>query len=107
MVKWTLPAKQDLRQVYDYIASDSKFYAQKVADEIIEKSNTLKLFPEIGRVVPEVGDPHIREVIVYSYRLVYEVSGKNIEVLALIHAKRNFMSQFEMSPKKGQTKKSV
>ncbi|MBI4725794.1 type II toxin-antitoxin system RelE/ParE family toxin [candidate division TA06 bacterium] len=91
MVKWTIPAKRDLRLIFDYIALDSKFYARKVAFEIIEKTENLKFFPEIGRVVPEIGDPRIREIIVYSYRLVYEISAKKIEILALIHAKRNFI----------------
>jgi hypothetical protein len=31
MVIWSTPAKLDLKGIYDYIASDSKFYAAKVA----------------------------------------------------------------------------
>jgi len=27
VVKWSIPAKQDLKKVFDYIARDSKFYA--------------------------------------------------------------------------------
>ncbi len=100
MVKWTIPAKQDLRMIYDYIALDSKFYAQKVTLEIIEKSEKLKFFPEIGRVVPEMGDPHIREIVVCSYRLLYEISRNKIEILALIHAKRNFMNQLNKLSRK-------
>ncbi len=94
MVKWSKPAGFDLKQIHDYIARDSKFYAQKISLEIIEKSEKLDLFPEIGRVVPEIGDPHIRELLIYSYRLVYEVFHDKIEVLALIHGKRNFMKEF-------------
>ena len=43
MVKWSKPAKLDLKQIYDYIARDSKFYAQKISQEIVEKSEKLKL----------------------------------------------------------------
>lgn len=100
MVKWTIPAKQDLKLIHDYIALDSKFYAQKVTLEIIEKSEKLKFFPEIGRVVPEIGNPHIREIIVSSYRLLYEISKNKIEILALIHAKRNFMNQLNKLSKR-------
>ena len=91
MVKWSKPAKLDLKQIYDYIAKDSKFYAQKVSQEIVEKSEKLNLFPEVGRIVPEIEDPHIRELLIYSYRLVYEVFPDKVEVLALIHSKRNFI----------------
>jgi toxin ParE1/3/4 len=94
VVKWSKPAKLDLKQIHDYIARDSKFYAQKVSIEIVEKSERLNSFPEVGRIVPELGDPNIRELLIYSYRLVYEVFPNKVEVLALIHSKRNFIKDF-------------
>ncbi|MDP2156882.1 MAG: type II toxin-antitoxin system RelE/ParE family toxin [Nitrospirota bacterium] len=94
MVTWSIPAKLDLKQIHDYIARDSKLYAKKVAAEIVEKSETLNSFPEIGRIVPEIGNPNIRELLIYSYRLVYELFPDNVAVLALIHSKRNFIRDF-------------
>jgi len=70
VVEWTGPAKQDLKLVHDYIARDSKFYAEKVSLEIIEKSEKLNIFPEIGRIVPEIGDPKIRELFIY-YLIIF------------------------------------
>ena len=35
MVKWTFPAKMDLKKIYDYIAEDSKYYARRVAQDIV------------------------------------------------------------------------
>lgn len=64
MVKWTTPAKLDLKDIHDYIARDSKYYAQKVAQEIIEKSELLQQFPELGRIVPEISDTNIRELFI-------------------------------------------
>jgi len=31
MVDWSEPAKKDLKQIHDYIAKDSKYYAKEVA----------------------------------------------------------------------------
>jgi toxin ParE1/3/4 len=90
VVKWTAPAKLDLRDIHDYIARDSKYYAQKVSQDIVDKSEKVKLFPEIGRIVPEIDDPNIREIFIYSYRLIYEVLPGYVQVLALIHGKREF-----------------
>ncbi len=90
MVIWSIPAKQDLKKIYDYIARDSKYYAEKVSQDILERSEKLNEFPEIGRIVPEISEVNIREVIVYSYRLIYEISSDKIEVLALIHCKQDF-----------------
>lgn len=89
-MKWTSPAKSDLKDIYDTIAKDSRYYARKVSQEIVDKSEKLKHFPEIGRIVPEINDPNIRELFIYSYRLIYEVLPNGAQVLALIHGKRNF-----------------
>jgi plasmid stabilization system protein ParE len=35
MVVWSQPAKADLRNIHDFIARDSKFYAKKTTQEII------------------------------------------------------------------------
>ena len=90
MVKWSKPAKLDLKQIHGYISRDSRFYAEKVSLEIVEKSEKLGFFPEAGRIVPEIGDSNIREIFVYSYRLIYEIFPNGIEILALIHGKREF-----------------
>ena len=89
MVKISRPAVSDLRQVYDYIARDSVHYAREVILTIIENINTIEHFPWKGRVVPEILDDNIREIFVYSYRIVYRISN-SIEVAAIIHAKRDF-----------------
>jgi len=92
MVIWSTPARNDLKQIYDYIAKDSKYYAKNVVEKIITKSENLNEFPEIGRVVPEIGDDNVRELVIYSYRLIYEVVPDNVQILAIIHGKRDFSS---------------
>jgi plasmid stabilization system protein ParE len=89
MVRWTFPARNDLRQIHAYIANDSRYYAQKVVHEIVGKARSLESFPVKGRVVPEIEDPNVREVFIYSYRLIYEIAADEIRVLAVIHGKRD------------------
>ena len=100
MVTWSNPAKNDLKKIHDYIAKDSKFYAVKVSQEFIEKSEKLKVFPKMGRIVPEIGDPNIRELFVYSYRLIYEISSAKIEILAIIHGRQDFHKSIDNNAKK-------
>jgi len=90
VVKWTIAAKLDLKSIHDYIARDSKYYAKKVSQDIIEKTEILNNFPEIGRIVPEIDDNNIRELLIYSYRLIYEVLPSDILILTLINCRRNF-----------------
>ena len=42
----------------------------------------------MGRVVPERDDPDIREIFIYSYRVIYRIRKDQIEVLAVIHGAR-------------------
>jgi len=39
-------------------------------------------------MVPELADPNVRERFLYSYRIIYELAGDAIHVLAVIHGKR-------------------
>jgi hypothetical protein len=43
----------------------------------------LEALAERGRVVPELDDPGVRELLVGSYRLIYEVGPESVHVLAL------------------------
>jgi plasmid stabilization system protein ParE len=52
MVIWADPAKSDLRAIHDFIASDSKYYAKKVVQDIIDRTNILEEYPRIGRKAP-------------------------------------------------------
>jgi len=90
MVKWSLPAKHDLKTIHDFIATDSKHYAKKVVKEVLTKSETLNEFPLSGRTVPEIGNHNIREVFIYSYRLIYQIRDTDVVVLALLHSRREF-----------------
>ncbi len=93
MVAWSDEAKADLRNIFNYIASDSRYYAHKIVDEIIAKADILNELPRIGRVVPEIGDSDVREIPVYSYRIIYEISGNNISILAVAHKRRNLKAE--------------
>jgi addiction module RelE/StbE family toxin len=87
-----MPARNDLKQIYDYIAKDSRYYATNVVENVVSKAENLDEFPEIGRVVPEISDKNVRELIIYSYRLIYEFVSNDVQILAIIHGKRDFSS---------------
>lgn len=44
----------------------------------------------MGKMLEELRDPRIREVIIYSYRMIYEIVEDNVEILTLVHSRRNF-----------------
>ena len=85
MVIWSEPAKSDLRKIFNYIACDSKYYAGKVIQEFVDRSEALNEFPKMGKILAEVGNPEVREIHVYSYRLIYKQSQTHIEILAIVN----------------------
>ena len=88
MVIWSEPAKADLRSIHDFISHDSSHYAKKVAQDIREKTNILDELPKVGKKVPELNDEAIRELSLYSYRIIYEIKSQCIFVLAVAHKRR-------------------
>jgi toxin ParE1/3/4 len=47
----------------------------------------------VGKKVAEVNDEAIRELSLYSYRIIYEVTPQLAEVLAIVHKRMDFKVQ--------------
>jgi len=88
-VVWSRRASQDLEAIASYIAADSPAYASIVLNRIVHLSKTLTRFPCSGRKVPEFDDENIRELVVYSYRVIYRIEGSEVTIAAVIHGKRD------------------
>ena len=93
MVIWSEPAKADIRSIHDFIAHGSRHYARKVVQDIVAKADNLDELPRMGRVVPELGNEAIRELSLYSYRILYEIRAQNVFVLTVIHKRRNLQPE--------------
>ena len=88
-IGWSRRALQDLEGLADYIAADSPTYAKNVVKKILSQTRMLKQFPRAGRKVPEFDDENVRELIVYSYRVIYRLLEDEIVIAAVIHGRRN------------------
>jgi len=88
MVIWTARARADLKAIHDYIAKDSPVNAKRVVREMHRKARELAETPFIGRIVPELEDPDIREIPSCSWRIIYQLREKRVFVLTVIHKRR-------------------
>jgi len=93
MVIWSQSARVDLRSIHDFIAHDSRFYAKKVIQDIREKADILEQLPRTGKKVPELNEDHVREISLYSYRVIYEIGDQGIFVLAVVHKRRDLKAE--------------
>jgi len=92
-IVWSPRALADVEAIASYIAADSPFYAGSVVRRIVALTRMLEKFPFAGRKVPEFEDENLREVIAYSYRIIYRVEAAEVIVAAVIHGKRNLESE--------------
>ena len=92
-LSWSPEAIEDIEAIASYIERDSPFYAKAVASKIVETAESIPMHPGVGRLVPEIGDPSIRERFVFSYRVIYRIETDQILVAAVIHGSR-MLGQF-------------
>jgi toxin ParE1/3/4 len=88
-VGWSRRALNDLQGIAEYIAADSPTYARNVIKKIVSQTRMLAQFPRSGRIVPEYDDENIRELIVYSYRIIYRLQEDQLVIAAVVHGRRS------------------
>lgn len=89
---WLQESEIDIFQISDYIMKDSIFYASKTVNEIHTKVQDLTFFPFMGRMVPEINQYYIRELIYKSYRIIYQIFHNKIYIIRIIHSSRNLLN---------------
>lgn len=87
-VRWTPQASDDLEAITNFIAVDSPHYASLFAIDVLASVERLVTFPHSGRMVPELKDPAVREIILGNYRIVYRVRRDFVELLTVYHGAR-------------------
>lgn len=99
-VNWAYEATTDLEALAEYIARDSAFYASAFVREIRDASRLLNEFSERGCIVPELGNPNIRELFIREYRLIYSIKESRVVIIGLIHGKRDLKRLWKREKRK-------
>jgi toxin ParE1/3/4 len=88
-ILWTREALRQLTEIEDFIAKDSAERAAKFVDEFVAHTEAvLPGEPRIGRTVPEISNPDIRELIFKKYRIVYRINMNNLVILTVFEGHR-------------------
>ena len=87
-VLWTNEALERLVETEEFISQDSPQRAKRFVDYLIEQCESISKNPNIGRIVPEISNPEIRELIAKKYRIVYRVKKSIIEILTVFEGHR-------------------
>ena len=89
-ITWAPQAIEDVEAIRAHVARDSARYADLVVERILAAVARLESHPLSGRVVPEVADESIREVIHRTYRIVYRLRSDVAEILTVFHGAQLF-----------------
>ena len=84
----TREALNRLIEIEEFIAQDSPSRAEDFIDYLLERASLIPDNPEIGRIVPELSNLAIGELLIKNYRLVYRIKTTVIEILTVFEGHR-------------------
>lgn len=92
-------AKQDIRDIYNYLALfDSESKAEHFVQDINEKCQSLSEFPNRGHFPPElerIGIFNYREIHYKPYRIIYQVFAAEVHVNCILDGRRELQALLE------------
>jgi toxin ParE1/3/4 len=87
-VRWTEAAARRLEEIHAFVASDDPAAAEKLAMALLDLGESLRSMPHRGRAVPELPGTGLRELLHGSYRLVYRLRDRAVEILTVFEGHR-------------------
>jgi toxin ParE1/3/4 len=88
-VRFTRRAREDLLDIWTYIAPQSASAADRVYDHLIQEScQILREHPRIGRARPEIADD-ARCIVIERWIAFYRIVGEDIQVVRVIDGARD------------------
>jgi toxin ParE1/3/4 len=90
-VEWSARAQQEVTDIAQHKAQFDSEAAFGWVNRIYDASYEPERFPEMGRMIPELQNPALREIIFEKqYRMMYRVTAETIEILAVRHGRQAF-----------------
>jgi len=88
-IVWTEPSRQDLRDIFEFIAENNPKAARSLLAEIKKRVCVLVNEPQLGRVGRVEGT---RELVLTGthYILPYRVKDQQIQILSVFHTSREW-----------------
>ncbi|MCH2188706.1 type II toxin-antitoxin system RelE/ParE family toxin [Candidatus Gracilibacteria bacterium] len=80
-IKYTKQAKNNIRNIFGYIAGDNLIVATQTLQKIYSSISHIQIFPYIGKQY----NIYLREFIEskYKFRIIYQVDESNSQIIIL------------------------
>jgi addiction module RelE/StbE family toxin len=82
-------AKRQLKNIYNYYSENSK-YAEYFLEDFYNKIESLREFPKMYGIIPQLEKHNIRKLLFKDYRILYQIDENKelIKVVAILHSKQ-------------------
>ena len=90
-------ARDDIAEIYQYIALDNRSAALRMTDKIMDKLDSLAEFPERCRMVQDSALAKLgyRMLIIGNYIAFFKVFESEVLVYRVLHGKRDYHNLLE------------
>lgn len=96
-VKWSKEALANLKEIKQYIACGSVYYAQRMISYITESSKLRQKHPEAGRPLMVQKGLLLRRMNVKSYMLIYTHHKDQVFIVAVVHQAKQSPTSFDIN----------
>jgi addiction module RelE/StbE family toxin len=98
-INWTINALEDVHNIAEFIALDSEHYASMVVESFFTRIQILEHNIQAGKLVPELSNPFVRELIEGNYRIIYRVvNDQQLDILTIHHGSRLLSNNPTLNP---------
>ena len=87
-INWTDQANYWMRQIHDYLEEERVGLGKSVINKIIDKTDTLKLWPTSGSLYPDFEQEGVRVIYYLHYRIAYLiVNSDRVDIIGVYHGR--------------------
>jgi len=83
-------SKRQLKNIYKYYSENSIQYAEHFLEDFYNKLESLREFPKMYGIIPQLKKHNIRKLLFKDYRILYQIDENKelIKVVAILHSKQ-------------------
>lgn len=99
-VRWSAVARHDLLTIAEYIAEENPAAAAQVLERLRARADSLDTFPRRGRTIAGFSDEtqrEYRELIEAPWRILYWIAGRQVQIIAVVDGRRDFVKWLDES----------
>ena len=89
-VRWSEQSKIDLKEIFEYVRNvESRERAKYVVAGLKKTANEITPFPAKHTEEPSAFDETIRYAIKWSYKILFTISEKHVNIVRVFHTAQN------------------